>query len=498
MKETGITKNQIIAELTRSPHGKLAEYVSTGRPAAKQEPEFFAHLIAWNQIKGQIRDSRVALPIIQLQVVGSIDAEFRDSALAHLSLLDPRNLLRAYRFAMESRDLTQDRRNVGQLDRMITRKLRTLESNWAKWERVAVQHRKSLKGLYALLRIKPAPMADAILFKRQIPRGSVFDAIRNLSKMSATEAAGTILERRIPFLIASGALGAKMKDPTLVLALIERMSPNELVNNSKMLERLGIKTVPALRAAYEQALGRAAGSKTATFKATRAAEAIEEDEDSAGIAQKLRDLQEKQIKALGGVEGNWLVAGDKSGSMSEAIEISRHVAGTLAKMVKGEVHLVFFDTLPIYKNVTGQTYEQIKELTKNIRAGGGTSVGCSLLALAEKKVEVDGIAIVSDGGENTPPMFAATYKAYCQAMGKEVPVYLYRTAGEPDQFSHFMATAGIDVQKFDLSKGVDYYSLPNIVQTMRTQRYSLADEIMECPLLKLDQVFDAKEALAVA
>ncbi len=37
--ETGITKNRIIAELARSPHGKLTEYVSIGQQAAKAEPE---------------------------------------------------------------------------------------------------------------------------------------------------------------------------------------------------------------------------------------------------------------------------------------------------------------------------------------------------------------------------------------------------------------------------------------------------------------------------
>jgi len=36
---------------------------------------------------------------------------------------------------------------------------------------------------------------------------------------------------------------------------------------------------------------------------------------------------------------------------------------------------------------------------------------------------------------------------------------------------------------------VDFYSLPNLVQTMRTNRYSLIEEIMETPLLTLEQAF---------
>jgi hypothetical protein len=484
--EKGLTKNEILATLSKSPHGKLEEYVPIGVRAAKEEPEFLAHLVAWNQVRGQIRDSKVALPVISLSVPTHND--FVQNALAHIALLDPRNLIRAVRFSKQLKAHTTAVRHL------VYQYLTAREANWARWEKTAVQHRASLKELYALCRVKPSHMADAILFKGQRPRGSVFEAIHNLRSMSPSEAAGTIMERRIPFLIAKGALGERAKEPELVLALIDRMSPTELVTNSKLLEGLGIKTVPALRAAYEQALGKAATSKKATLKTTQAAEAIEDE----GISQKLRDLQEKQIASLGGVDGNWLVLGDKSGSMSQAIEVSRMVSATLAKMVKGNVHLVFFDTTPRYTNVTGKTYEEIKELTKHVVAGGGTSIGCGLLAIVEKHLEVDGIAIVSDGGENTIPYFHGVYAAYSQATGRQVPVYLYRTAGDSNHFSTYMKNYGFDVQVFDMTGTVDYYSLPNMVQTMRTQRYSLVDEIMEQRLLTLEDVFaERKEKVLV-
>jgi hypothetical protein len=52
-----------------------------------------------------------------------------------------------------------------------------------------------------------------------------------------------------------------------------------------------------------------------------------------------------------------------------------------------------------------------------------------------------------------------------------------------------MNIAKIDMQVFDLRGGIDYYSLPNLVATMRTNRYSLIDEVMAVPLLTLDKVF---------
>lgn len=486
--ETGITKNRILAELSKSPHGKLQEYVAIGQQAAKQEPEFFAHLIAWDRIRGAIRDAKVALPIVALS--SPADEEFTENALAHISLLGPREFLRAYRFVLEVRPAGRMR----QIRRLTECYLREKENDRRGFDRTALQHRKVLKELYALSHVKPSKRADEILFKGIYTDGSVFAEVAKLKDMSPAEAAGTIMERKIPFLIAMGALGKKAQEPDLVLALIERMTPTELVTNTKMLEKLGIKTNPALRGAYESALKKASGSKANLLKTTKAAESVD-DED---LCEKLRGVQERQIQALGGVEGNWLVLGDKSGSMAHSIEAAKHVAGTLAKMVKGKVWLVFFDTTPMTLDVTGAPLDIINKATQHIRAGGGTSIGCGLQRMLDEKAEIDGIAIISDGGENTAPFFPVVYEKYSKWAGKEVPVYLYQTYGEPPALIGAMNVARLDMQVFDIRGGTDYYALPNLVATMRTNRYSLIDEVMATPLLKLRSVFknfDVKEVL---
>ncbi len=485
--ETGLTKNAIISELTKSPHGNLSEYVPVGLRAAAQESEFFAHLICWNEKKGQIRDSKVALPVVSLSCP-EFPEDFVSNSLAHLALLSPRDFVRGLRFAMTIKVPGRMKTLKGVAERY----LRAREANWAWFEKTAIQHRRTLKELYALTHTKPSTMADGILFKGERPRGSIFEAVANLKNMSAAEAAGTIMEKRIPFLIAMGALGAKAKEPDLVLALIGRMTSTELVSNTKMLERLGIKSDPALRAAFEAGLVKATKSKKVTLKTTRAAESLEEDDP---LREKLRALQEKQIatvKREAALEGNWLVLGDKSGSMQVSIEASRHIAATLAKLANGAVSLIFFDTAPRYIDATGKDYDKLLALTKHVAADGGTSIGCGLLCAVEKKLDIDGIAIVSDGGENSSPMFAPVYKAYCQSVGKSVPVYFYKLRGsEADKFTSAMKSADIDIQTFDLTGGVDYYSLPNIAQTMRVQRYGLVEEIMETPLLDLEAILPA-------
>lgn len=492
MENTALTKQRILSELSKSPHGKLSEYVPVGKQAILQEAEFSAHLLAWDRTHGQIRDSKVALPVVTLAF--EKEPEFLDNAFAHLALLGPRELLRAYTFAREIRP-------VGQMlafRRLIGNYLADKEQSKG-WDHLAIQHRKTLKELYALSHALPEKeRTQAVLFgfkgkgagkvKLPLPKGSVFEAVANLKNMSPTEAAGTIMKFKVPFLIAMGALGSKAKDTDLVMALINAMSATELVTNTKMLEKLGVKTNPALRGAFDKAMEKAATSKKNTLKTTAAVEAVSDE----GLKDKLRKLQDKQIAAAGGPEGSWLVLADKSGSMSAAIELARYVAATLAKFVQGRVWLVFFDVSPITVDVTGLSLDQIQKATRHIRADGGTSIGVGLNRMLEEKIELDGIAVVSDGGENQAPYFADTYKRYSAFAGKEIPVYFYDVHGSSG-WETIISRAGIEIQTFKVAGNTDYYSIMNTIPTLRSNRYSLIDEILSTPLLSLSDVLKTAE-----
>jgi hypothetical protein len=154
--------------------------------------------------------------------------------------------------------------------------------------------------------------------------------------------------------------------------------------------------------------------------------------------------------------------------------------------------MIFFDTMPRFFDVSGKSLNDIKALTKGIAANGSTSIGCGMGLANEKGLEIDGVAVVSDGGENQPPLFAPQYRRHFG--DREVPVYFYRVAGDPPTaFRNGCATAGIDFQEFDLTgKKTDAYGLPNLVQTMRTKKYSLYQEILDVPLLTLDEVFSKR------
>jgi len=476
MTERGLTKQEIYALLAKSPHGSLEEYGSVGPRACEQDPEFFAHLIAWNAKKGSIRDSKLALPMIAL--AHSRDEEFLSNAKAHLAQLPLRDFLRGARSPLGSK-----------MRHLAVKVVRNMESHRGHWNRVAVQHRAALKELYALMHIKPADFASKILFDRKYPAHSIFAVIAGLRNMDAAEAAGTVMKHKIPFLIASGALGEKIKDEKVLLALIKSMSAAEVGNNMTRLERLGVNNNPALKAAVEEALGRVRKGSSSALKLSKAAGAVKDK----GLKAKVLATQEAQLSAQA-VKGNWLVLCDVSQSMEGAIPVAREVAAVLARAADGKVHLVFFNESPRYIDATGKTLDEIEQITRHVRAGGMTSVGCGLQYAIENNLDIDGVVIISDAQENTAPYFMLAHQSYEKKFGKSLPVYLYGVG------SHYHvhgvhglrgqdSQESIDITVFDLSRqNIDYYALPNLVLTMRTNRYSLVDEIMASKLLKLEDV----------
>jgi hypothetical protein len=498
--ERQYSKNELVSVLTRSPHGKLEEYAQPVLAGLQADPLFVAHLIAWNQLKGAVRDSKLALPLYSLTGT-ALDGELAENSLSHLALQDPRNFARGLRFARQI-NLAGRRRN---LRRLVESYLRHREAAWGLWERAVLQHRASIKELYALYHIKPgSPAFQAALFKGEYPTGSTLWVVQRLNTMPPKEALGYVLQRRIPFLVAVGALGPKLREVDVILGLVGAMSLTELQTNSAMLKRLGVENNPALRAAYRdrlEHLSKDSGQplererKTSSLmssqllKTSKAAEAVDGE-----MSEQLKRVQEKQIKAHGGVKGRWLIAGDKSGSMEVAIEAAKQIAAVLARFGE-EAHLVWFDTTPMHKAVTGQTLEQIQTGSRLVRGQGGTHWHVALDYMLQRQFEVDGVVYVSDGGDNQyGRYFIPVWQAYCKRFDKTPTLYFFKVRGsDPDTMSRALEQAGIQFETFDLTQGVDFYSLPTLVQTLRTTRWSLIDQIMETPLLRLEDIFDKKE-----
>lgn len=511
MPETGITRTKLLTELQQSRHGKLAEYRDAIGQACAADPEFLAHIIAHDFINGQIKDTKIALPVITLASREFPD-ELVENSLAHLAMQPPRELAKALQFSI---DIGAPARRQRALEQMIRDYLRQKEANVGKWSAMAARHRRPLKELYAQTHAKTSEWVSSILFGKsaQYPAGTVFHDIAHLHAMSPGEAAAAIQKWKLSPLVVSGAMaGSKAQNSAVVVqAGMESMSDTELVTRVKSLERAGVMKDEGLKAGFRAKIAKASKKtkSNATLKTTIAAEEVEDD----GLRDMLRELQERQIasqKSAGrGLVGNWLVIADRSQSQEVAIKLGVHVSSALAKFVTGQVHLVFCNDGANPVEASGLTLEQLQVKAKYITASGSTSYGIGLAWAAEKKLDLDGVVIVGDGGENTRPVFAEAWEAWRNkshvwtqsGFAKELPIYFFQTycpphyssmaGGNPGNFEGFMAKLSGTPQlvKHDFTKGnIDYYSIPNIVGTMSASTFGVMDKIMACPLVRLSQV----------
>lgn len=517
-QELGIQRQDIIGKLNLSVHGDLQAYNAVIGAACKQDPEFLAHLIAFDFTNGQIKDTKVALPVITLASKEFPD-ELVENSLAHIAMQSPREILKALQFAIKSGTPARRQR---MLEKAVRGFLAQKEKEPGKWSRLAARHRRSLKSIYSLTHAKAPQWVSTALFGRykvdgswvnaMYAPGSIFADIKNLATMGPDQAAATIQKWHLSPLVVSGAMsGSKAQsDSAVVQATMEQMSDTEVITRAKSLEGKGLSRDANLKDTFRRKVAKATTSKKATLKTSVAADEVDDE----GLKTMLRELQERQIQAQKdagrGVDGNWLVICDRSQSQEIAIELGAHIAGAIAKFVTGKVYLVFCNTEATPIDVTGLSLDQIKEKTKFIIASGSTSYGVGLAWAIDKKYDLDGIVIVGDGGENTPPIFAQQHGAYETKFDKSLPVYFYRTfvearyatsqGGNPKNFANNMnvghmignraSYTPIPFTEYDLSSGkVDYYSLPNLVQSMNASRFGVVEKIMACPLVTLEMVF---------
>ena len=104
-----------------------------------------------------------------------------------------------------------------------------------------------------------------------------------------------IAEYKIPYTIAVGAL--KQLTPNVLLALINSMSPQEVINNLQSLQKRGAMEDAEVKTLIDKKLAEATTSnRVSAFKAKKAAEVANVDE--ATIAQL-----EKVVDSAGETEG---------------------------------------------------------------------------------------------------------------------------------------------------------------------------------------------------
>jgi hypothetical protein len=489
---------EILNTLLTTPHRKLDQIWPVHRAMVEQDPRFYVRLAAWYNDHGDVRDHK---EMFVIALVLSTFEGHRDVGLALLRGLPPYEVVRVLDF-IHGRKATRKVRAAAAaapapstpatvveefgLFRNPPRALRTeiarylrereAEADW--FDSSVLVARKAFKRMYALLHIAPGERAQKILFDEDPPADSRLFALRALARAEApAEQARAIIEHAIPYRVAATVI--KQMTPTVLLALIDRMSPQELINNLAALRRRHAFDSPELKALIESKLQEAKSStRVSAFKAEEAVKAADLSED---VRRTLEEVADAQVKAKGRISRPTALLIDKSGSMSVAIELGKRLGALISAVSSEALYVYAFDTVAYPVQPAGPDLAAWEKALKGISAGGSTSCGVAVEMLRRKKQYVEQIIMVTDEGENTAPLFVPTLKAYRTELKADPNVCFVRTPGAGNTLEVQCQAEGIMADAFQFNG--DYYALPNLVPLLsRPSKLDLLMEILEYPL----------------
>lgn len=466
---------QILNSFLTTPHRKLEELAPLHTSALERDPLFYGHLAPWYFEKGEVRDHKL---LFVAHLATSEYPEFREAAWVLLQQLAPYEVARA---------LDHTKKIIGKTPRSfkgaIVHYLRTREANLRQFDGAAIRARKDLKHLYASLRIKPAPRTQAILFDEKPPEDSPLYALKQLAKAeTAEEQASVILENKIPYTTAVGAL--KQMTPVVLVALINAMSPQEVINNMGSLQKRGAMDHAEVKTLIDQKLAAAATDKrVSTMKTKKAIQAAHLDADT---ERTLNEITDQRVAAKVEIKRPTALFVDKSGSMSQAIEVAKQLAGLISAVTTADFYVYAFDTaaFEIKAQVPADKRPALSDWEKAfrfIKANGGTSLGVALSKMTKDNIYAEQLLIVTDEGENTAPYLKDAWKEYNEKMQAAPSIIIVQVGGSNEHFAQGLQAQGIELTRYHFSG--DYYSLPNILPLLAMpSKAELVNLIMEYPV----------------
>ncbi|MCI0458806.1 MAG: hypothetical protein L0Z62_17745 [Gemmataceae bacterium] len=511
--------------LLTTPHRKLDLVWPIHADLVAKDPRFYVRLAAWYSDHGEVRDHKEmfsitlalsdfpghrdvglallrGLPPYQVgRVVDFIHGRKRtrrvlaahqskvhltreqEKELKGLSKSQARLLLKQIRRAQLKWDtVTEDFglfRNVPRsVKTEVTRYLREREADPDWFDSTVLSARKALKRLYGVLHIPPGERAQKVLFERDPPANSRLMSLRDLARAATPqEKAEAIARHKIPFRVAVSVLGEVTKE--ILEAIIERMSPQELINSLGALRRRGALVDPDLKALVELKLEEAKlGTRVSALKAEKALEATGVE---GALRAKLEDVADVQIKARGRITRPLALLIDKSGSMDEALELGKRIGAMIAAICAAPLYVYAFDTMAYEIEAAGPKLADWHRAFAGITAAGTTSCGVAVEMLRRRGQRVEQIVMVTDEEENEPPLFVESLQRYRKEIEPNVTVCLVKTSDPSTKLEERCREAGIKVETFQFTG--DYYALPNLVPLLAPpSELDLLLEIMDYPL----------------
>ena len=520
------TRLGILNTLLTTPHRRLEQVYPLHQQMIQQDPLFYVRLAAWYSDTGEIRDHKETF-IVNL-CLSSFEGH-RDVGLALLRELPPHQVCRIIDFIHGkwiSEELAAPRQKKSKkeimelvkkakadkaagikppkekpkkvlwgLNRNLPDSIRTevgrylhereADDQW--FDSNAVIAREAMRRLYSLTQTKPSQRANAILFENKPPEGSTAHTIKQLANAKTpADQAKVIMDLKIPYRIACSVVTAMT--PTVLLALIEVMSPQELISNLGNLKRRGVLDNPELKEVVNAKLELAKKSKkVSALKTKEAIKAADLDEET---VTKLEEVADSSIKGKGQIKKDTAIFIDKSGSQQASIATGKQLAAMISTIVAPgfNLYVYAFDSMP-YAIVptTNKKVPSMADWEKamaGINATGGTRIDAPLQMMIRGKERVDQIVIVSDGGDGSN-LFADAYRRYAETVGCKPTIGLVHVPGDSDWFSDHCKKSGIEISRWDITGQSDYFSIPGLIPFLTSgSKLDLLMDIMAYPLPK--------------
>ena len=254
---------ELLNSLLTTPHRELDKVNELHRDLIGRDALFYGHLAVWYHRHGEVRDHKEVF--VGTLLTSDVEAH-REAGFVLLQELPPYQVARVVDFMKKLRG-----KFPRQARTAVTHYLRQREKDDNFFDRAAIRARKAMKHLYASCHVKPSARADLVLFKDTPPADSLAFMLKQLSKASTpAEQAALIVEHKIPYTIAVGCL--KQLSPTVLVALIDAMTPAEVINNVQSLRKKGALDHAEVKALVDAKLKLAeSDSRVSVFKARVAA-----------------------------------------------------------------------------------------------------------------------------------------------------------------------------------------------------------------------------------
>ncbi len=497
------------------PHRDLDKLKNTHLELQKADPLFYAHLGSWYYKNGDIRDHKEVF-------IGSLIVdEFLDNREVGLALFReiPVYLKRRVvgfikgkkikirnktgkKIKMKKKMIDEvkiEEKNVGlykniptAFKRDVEKFLQYIETNNDLFDAIALKSPKDLKGLYATLRIAPSERAQKILFGNERPTDSKLNVFEKIAQAdNPTEVAKLIIEHKVPYTVAVGLVD--QITPTILIALINAMSPQEVINNYASLEERGAMDNEDTKTLITAKLEKA--KKAKNVSALKSKEAKKTGRIKNEESQKILDeIADQQIKKKGVIKVPTAVFIDKSGSMTQAIEVGKNVAALISGATEAPLYAITFDTMAREITANEPNMSAWERAFRPVKSNGGTSIGIALDYLIRKNYYVEQIIVVTDEGENNNPFFVEIWDNYVKKFNvtPTITIIYIPSSWSRKEFSMYLKQARIPFDYYE-PEGSDYYGLPGLIPLLsRKSKLDLLYEIMDTPL-PVRKSFDRKK-----